>query len=837
MWWWLHCALAGDAGLYQEALRLIEAQYRWPERIDHAQMFQAAALRLEERVEPLLIDTLGTVVTIRGLEGETTVSFEGDLPAALAALEDAARAGAGTLDEGVDLRAELLNGAFSTLDRYTTVLVGGALERFDERLSGTLTGIGVTLRRAEGALVLTEVYPDTPAERAGLRVGDIIVRVDGISTAGMVPKDATAHIRGPEGSKVTIEVLRINDVLVFEVERAEVNIPNVTGRAGPHGIGVVHIDHFSERTVTNLERVLADLRGNGLLDRGLVLDLRGNSGGSLRQSARAADTFVQRGRIVTTEVRSGGEVPGLVKLIDAQPHAGEPLPPVVVLVDHDTASGAEILAGALMQLGRALVVGETSFGKGTVQTLHALEADRLKLKLTAAEYVLANDVQVNEVGVIPDVALYPVNLGELPFWYPDASRIRERLAAETPLLFYPERGSDDPAVDDVLSFAASLLSAGSSVDRATALSSAAALMPTLTALQAARLSEGLRSQSVDWRAASGTPAVPDVGVEMGPQPTARAGERAELSFTVVNRGGDLYRAALRLRSVNPDLDDRVAPLGKLAAGERRVATLAYTPAATSAHRADRIVVVLECDGCESAPALDKMIAVEGGEQPDLDAVARFEDGVVIVTLRNRGHLTLTDVQARLPFAELTGVEFAPVAERPAVLAAGSTLELKQPLTLGIGHPGTLALSLEVRARGFGRFAEWPLQVPTSGSPVRLDAPVVTATAPQLQQRPGTATVTVQLNDPDGLDHVVIWAGTGRVDRRRWEASVDWTDNKLLYRATSAKRLRFSVAVPVLVGTNRVVIIAEDQKGLRTRQELYIFGEGSAPGDDGVAFAP
>lgn len=835
MWWWLHCALAGDVGLYREALRLVEGQYRWPERIDHGQMFEAAALRLEDRVEPLLVEATPQSAQVRGLAGERRVTFGGDLATALAELEDVAREGSGELDADLDLRAELLNGAFSTLDRYTTVLVGGALERFDERLSGTLTGIGITLKRAEGALVLTEVYPDTPAERVGLRVGDVLLRVDGFSTAGMVPRDAAAHIRGPEGSRLNIEVMRGAESLLFDVERAEVNIPNVVGRAGPNGIGVIHIDHFSERTVANLDRVLAELRGQGLLDRGLVLDLRGNSGGSLRQSARAADTFVDAGRIVTTEVRSGGEVPGLLKFIDAHPHSGAPLPPVVVLIDHETASGAEILAGALMQLDRALVIGETSFGKGTVQTLHALEADRLKLKMTAAEYVLANDVHVNEVGVVPDVALYPVKLGENPFWYADATRIRERLPAGTPLLFYADAGGDDPD-DEVLRFAASLLAAGSSTDREAALAGAQALMPTLTALQASRLTDALRRASLDWHGGEGQPESTNVSVKLEPGPTPRAGERFELRFAIDNRGAPLSRAALRLRSVNPDLDDRVVPIGRLEAGEHRVVSLPFRPSSGTTARADRLVGVLECQGCEPAAALDDVLTVEGGESPQLGAVARWEDGAVVLELRNTGTMTLTDVRARIPFVEIPGVEFAAVADHGAVLVPGGVLEVKQPLTLGTGHPGTLSLAVEVGAEGFNRLVSWPLELPTSGAPQRLEAPAITVAATATRVRPGTATLSVAVKDADGLDHIVVLAGSGRVDRRRWESNVDWKEKKLLYRPGRGKVNRFSVVVPVEAGSNRVVILAEDKSGLRSREEVYLFGEGAAVVDDGVAFA-
>jgi len=836
MWVWAATAFAGDLGLYTAACRLVDEHYLWPERVDHEAMFLAAAERLEDRVEPVLVTTAAGQARIEVGSRRWVVNWREDLPTALSELEDAVRASGVELDEDFDLRAELLKGALSKLDRHTVVLVGEGLERFDERLSGTLSGIGVTLGLDGGELTVMEVYPNSPAERAGIRVGDRFVRVDGLATDGMTPADATSHLRGHVGSAVTVEVARGAERLSLEMVRAEITIPNVVASAGPRGVGVVTIDHFSEQTVPNLERALRQLREQGLLSVGLVIDLRGNSGGSLVQSARSVDTFVDEGRIVSTNGRGGEHVPGLLRSMDAHVDAHEPLPPIIVLVDHDTASGAEILSGALGQLGRAALLGETTFGKGTVQTLWSL-GDGIKLKLTVAEYTVGDEVHVHEVGIIPDLALYPVQVKGGQLWYPDAARLRSRLGVDTPLLYYPDLGKEPPERDDTLDLAAAILSAGAAPSRDGVLGTERVLLPTLRALQATRVDEATRSLSLDWSPAAASPDNVDVEVSPGLSSPARAGAASEVQFTVTNRGSELHRVAIRMRSVNPDVDDHLLAIGALAEGESRVVRGVLVPDIASASRTDRLVGVLECDGCTPAPVVDQVFTVEGGVPPAVKVSAAAVGDVLRLEVTNSGISTLTGVVAHVPFPDIAGVELAAPTSRATVLGPGETTLVEQRLVVAPGVEGPLALRVEIAADGFPALAKWELPVPLGGATLRRDAPVVEVTTGHGHQPVGTAVVQVHLADADGLEHVVVYAGSARVDRGRWDANVAWDQHKVLYREGLGRKARFGVTVPVRPGSNRIVVVAEDQTGARTRRELYIYGDGSAPTDDGVAFGP
>ncbi len=830
-------ALAADLGVYRGALRLVDERYLWPERIVPDAMFRAAADRLESEVEWLQSTEEGRLVKLRGGRWTTTVRLGDDLAAALAELEDAVRAAGLPLDDQLDLRAEILRGALSTLDRHSVVLSGDSLERFDERLSGTLTGIGVTLRDIDGHLTVIETFEHGPAALAGMRVDDRVARIDGVSTVGMTPADATERIRGRAGTPVRLDVQRGATLIELNLVRQELSIPNVTHATGPRGVGVVKIEHFSEQTTANLQQAIDALRTTGALDDGLVVDLRGNTGGSLVQSAKSADMFVDGGVLVTTAGRNGDKVPGLVRQIDAR---AEPMAydgPIIVLVDHETASGAEILAGALLHLDRALLIGETSFGKGTVQTLYPL-AEGLKLKLTVAEYILDDDAHVATVGLVPDLALYPVNVEDGSAWYADAQRVRSRLGADTPLLHWPDAPGKDggPRRDDPLEVAVSILTAGGGATRDELIRTRDALLPALAAQQDGRVQDALHGVGLDWLGAD-ISGEPRVAAKLTPLTTPRAGETVELSVTVENLGPPLARAAIRLRSTSPAWDDLLLPVGKLtagatASGRARVRLNADMPA-----REDRVVGVLECEGCEPSVVWDGTLAVEGLGPPDVSVRARLEGGDVLVEVRNEDGRSLGGVRATLAFPGVEGLELGEPTRDLAILAPGESHLYRLPIAIASSYSATtLPLQVEVRADGHGRIARWSVPVPRDGSPLTRDAPEVTARTSRSRQHPGTTTLSLRLADDDGIDHVVVFGGTERVDRTRWDASVDWNEEKLFWSAKAGKRVTHSVDVPVEPGTNRFTVIAEDKSGLRTVRTVYVYGDGEPPSDDGVAFS-
>jgi len=854
-------ALAGDLALYQRALALVDEHYLQPARVDHERMLLEAGRQLERSVEWLLVEEgNGGTLQLRDGAGQWEATVSGaehaDLAHALSALEDAVRLARRTSPPGVDLRVEILRGVVGTLDRHSAVLHARGLERFDERLSGTLTGIGVSFRRVEGDLLVDTVAGASPAERGGVQPGDRLLRVDGVSTVGMTPADAGARIRGAEGTPVALTLRRGSEILELSLLREEVRIRNVRGSALPQGLGLLDIDHFSEQTHEWLLTSLEDLSREDALRRGVVLDVRGNTGGSLIQSAEAADTFLQGGLIVSTAGRDGEPVVGLVARLDAQPDAHPYAMPLAVLMSHASASGAEILAGSLARLDRALLVGSTSYGKGTVQKVYQLAPD-IKLKLTVAEYRLEGDTRVMDVGLAPDLALTPYVFDADGAWYPELSRERARLGPGTAILPAVEEaagwrttGETPPARDTALDLAARLLGAAEGASRTRLLETLALLRPRLEDAEDARVVEAFGARGIDWAPAPrSAPPTASVQVRLDthllPGPGADgavadtdergdgrrgpvAGEQVELVASVRNEGSALYRAAIRLRSVNRLWDDQLLPLGYLPPESARTGSVRVSVPAGSPSRTDEVEMLLEAAGVPAHPIGRTRLAVEGGPLPMVAATARVVGtggrGDVLLTVENRSTTELRGVRGHFEFPEVDGIEFIDDGTQPVTLAPGaSETFVVRLLVADAWTDPKLPLDLVWSAEGWGTLARWAVELPRDGGAIRLEPPALLVRPLPTVAAPGSTVLSIRATDDRGLDHLVVSGGPETVDRSRYEPSVDWRPDKLAWKEGSGRRDELQVTVPVAPGQNRYEVTVQDRSGIRTGQTLYILG--------------
>ena len=283
-------------------------------------------------------------------------------------------------------------------DRFSNYFNARQLNAFESLTSGRFKGIGLQVSEIDQGLRVAEVYPQSPAERAGIERGDVITAVDGRSIAGLAAEVSTAKIRGKPGTRVELKLkLRDSGSRTVDVERAEVQLPAVDGRlekVDGDEIGYVTFHTFSEGVHGELRQEIERLYGQGA--KGLVLDLRGNGGGLLNEAVLTASIFVQNGPIVSTESRTQGD-----RTYDAVGDALDPKP-VAVLVDRDTASAAEILTAALKINDLATVVGTRTFGKGTFQeVIHLTEGGALDL--TIGQYLTADGKSILGEGVKPQV--------------------------------------------------------------------------------------------------------------------------------------------------------------------------------------------------------------------------------------------------------------------------------------------------------------------------------------------------------------------------------------------------------------------------------------------------
>lgn len=313
---------------------------------------------------------------------------------------------------------EFTAAAAGGLDHYSSFLSGDQLKEIYSQIEGNFVGLGVELKAADAGLEIVHVIPGSPAERAGIESGDVITRIGGQSIASMSTDEAAGMLTGEEGSYVDVRVVPPHAVAKVvsasnapasrqpfdaKVRREHVEVPSLedidiidpTG-----GVAYVHIPVFQKTTSRDLEKALWDLHAKGM--RSLVIDLRGNPGGLLNASVELADKFVAQGRIVSTRGRSAGED------FDYRAHrAGSWRVPLVVLIDDQSASASEIFAAAIRDNKRGVVIGQRSFGKGSVQGIFPLGHAGAGIRLTTAKFYSPEGKPISKVGVQPDIVVRP----------------------------------------------------------------------------------------------------------------------------------------------------------------------------------------------------------------------------------------------------------------------------------------------------------------------------------------------------------------------------------------------------------------------------------------------
>lgn len=313
--------------------------------------------------------------------------------------------------EEEDLYNGALKGMFANLgDPYTSYYPAEEFTKLMENLDGRYKGIGVTVSASkEGTIKVIQVFEDSPAKEAGMKSGDIIKSVEGKEFDATELDKAVGLIRGEPGTRVKLEVIRISEdkpegeEIPMMVERRDVKVDTVFAQnisIGDKNIGYLRLSAFDDITWDDFKEKYSKLK-NSDID-GLVLDLRNNPGGSLDVCLNIADTFLDEGVIVTTEDKNGN-------VITEKSDADMDDIPMVTLINENSASASEILAGAFKDRGRSQIVGKKSFGKGIVQKLFPLE-NGAGAKITISEYKTPNGEKINKIGVKPDVEVENTNL-------------------------------------------------------------------------------------------------------------------------------------------------------------------------------------------------------------------------------------------------------------------------------------------------------------------------------------------------------------------------------------------------------------------------------------------
>lgn len=344
-----------------------------------------------------------------------------------------------------------IRGIMDSLDTYSTFLPPEDLRRFEENTQQRFVGIGVEIEQVGSQVLVMTVFDSGPAQRAGVLPGDRITRVEGEDSSSWNVSELSRNLRGEAGTSVNVEVTRGVDDTIYalSITRGSVRTPSVEAvRMLDDTVGYLRIRQFGERTAHEVELAVARLQGMGM--QALILDLRGNPGGLLTASKDVAGLFMERGELI---VFTAGRNPRDRR--DFHNHQRGPVSsvPIAVLINGSSASGAEIVAGALQASGRATVMGEPSHGKGSVQSVFGFRQGG-GIRQTTARYFLANGVSIEQSGVTPDIRIEQTQ----------EQRVRLRLQERHLPLMTPERfteifGFEPNLADEPLEQAVSKLTA------------------------------------------------------------------------------------------------------------------------------------------------------------------------------------------------------------------------------------------------------------------------------------------------------------------------------------------------------------------------------------------
>ncbi|MEE8496131.1 MAG: S41 family peptidase [Xanthomonadales bacterium] len=313
--------------------------------------------------------------------------------------------------EEVDDRTLLIaaiNGMLSELDPHSSYLPADDYKQLNDSAHGRYSGIGVDVGIQRQKIVIRNVITASPADRGGINPGDIITAIDGNPVKDRLLQNSIDEIQGKPGSTVTLTVLAPDpDAKERKVEliREYINIPSLSFELLDQQYGYFRISFFHRNSATDLEESLQSIKQDGIVLRGLIIDLRNNPGGVLQPAVEMADGFLDEGLIVTTKGRNAS------MQLEFRASKGEWLPgiPLIVLVDRGSASASEVLAGALQDHGRALIVGERTFGKGSVQSILPLR-NGSGIKLTTARYYTPSGRSIQAEGIRPDLVVEQVEI-------------------------------------------------------------------------------------------------------------------------------------------------------------------------------------------------------------------------------------------------------------------------------------------------------------------------------------------------------------------------------------------------------------------------------------------
>jgi carboxyl-terminal processing protease len=861
-------------GPLRETLATVGQHYVDPDRVDPRAMLVAALDEIQRKIAEVMIRTHegGEAVTVQvsdrsrdfSLADVSTLdalaSRAGEI---LAFVRESVRPGTDT----AAIEYAAVNGMLSTLDPHSTLLDPEEAKEMGVNLTGKFGGLGIVIRvrkdeatGAMGVVVVDLIAGDTPARRAGLAVGDRIVRINEESTENLTADEALNRLRGDPDTSVALHVRRpgTDGVRTFVVTRAVIQVPAVTSRLLGKDVGFLQIDHFSHGVAHDLRNAMRDLDAKGA--RGWVLDLRNNSGGLLNEAVAVADLFLDGGTIVTTV---GGAERDEAR---ATPARDDDRKPLVVLVNGATASAGEVVTGALKYLDRAVVAGTTTFGKGSVQVLFD-GSEGSRLKLTVARYLTARDISLQSRGVVPDVAIEPVYVPERLASYRDVLRLEpppgfhesdlsahlvsasgpsEVPAVTVTYLGDPPPGEDEePPLGPTMGFDVELarrLASSQARTRAELLQVAPKLARKLQDREDDRVAKALKGLGIDWK--SGRPD-PRAHVELAvdtdrPGNRVEAGEELAIRGVVTNRGtAPAYRVRARAASDDPGFDGIELVFGSVAPGATKRATVRVRTTKAAESRLVSLRFALQGQAEEATLPL----SIAGRPRPQFAYAYRLVglDGEEIASLR-RGETARLRVQVRNtgPGAGEASTATLKSASGDRLVVTKGRFELP---SFGAGQARDLDFAFEVKPDFDEDEAVLHLAVVDADLLEGIDRRLAVPVARENASTSAAAHATSGEVTPPS---VAIIAGALTSASDHWDLTGSASDDtrvedvfalvsnesakvegkKVFYAYNrdedSRTRLDFSARIPLWPGSNRITVVARENEDVVAVRTFWVY---------------
>lgn len=622
-----------------QVILLIKENYVDPSRIKPYDMLLAALDYVEKTVPEILVDESGAPHRVKVAVGtaerefDLTINYPWEIGYKLRDVFEFIQDNVSQEQDLKDIEYAAVNGMLSTLDPHSILLKPENFEDMKLATKGEFGGLGISIAIRDGALTIISPMDGTPAARAGLKALDKIVQIGEESTVNMGIDEAVQRLRGKPGTKVSISVLRTGwtEHKKYTMTRAIIKIESVTSEMLSGNVGYIKIKSFQQNTFDDLYSHLGKLKQktNNKL-KGLVLDLRNNPGGLLDQAILVSDLFIAHGPLVITV----GEGNKKREEKDATAAGTETELPIATLINGGSASASEIVSGALKNHNRSVVIGQPSFGKGSVQVLYDFK-DQSALKLTIAQYLTPGDISIQSVGITPDIALYPglIDKTGISFFShaeltreKDLDKHLDRQNANTGLTDAPptetityliDKKSEEPegeaeaepaadpnrfTEDFEIKFAKEVVSRAVTADRRRMIENAAPFFKKQEKEVEEKIAKAMGVVGVDWAAGKVAAAEAPVEVSIGmlppnsktPSSRIKAGEEVMVQATVKNTGTEtLFRVYGVTTSDNPMFDKREFVFGKVDPGQTRTWQMPIKVPKDTYARVDEVKLKLE----------------------------------------------------------------------------------------------------------------------------------------------------------------------------------------------------------------------------------------------------